>query len=128
MAEGDRPPTFTQVVVDKDAKMVPVWYRFISAIARKVFGASQVGTITTADIASATASTVSITSATAATQTGAYVQADVQSIATLANELKSDVNTLVTDLNNLITIQNLDRALVNELKSKINDLTAALSE
>jgi hypothetical protein len=33
--------------------------------------------------------------ANAATQTGAYVQADVQTIATLANELKADLNRLL---------------------------------
>jgi uncharacterized protein YoxC len=94
------------------------------------------------------ASAVSVTSANAATQGVGYVQADVQSIATLANELKGDVNTLVTDVNALITIQ-ADRtltnevksdlnshitefntlvALVNELKATVNDITAALNE
>lgn len=42
-----------------------------------------------------------ITSANAAAQTGAYVQADVQTIATLANELKTDVNTIATLVNQL---------------------------
>ncbi len=36
MAEGDRPPTFTAAVVDREDKMTPVWYRFISALTRRV--------------------------------------------------------------------------------------------
>jgi len=51
----------------------------------------------------AVASAVAVTSANAAAQTGAYVQADVQTIATLANELKTDVVQIVTDLNAAIT-------------------------
>lgn len=43
-----------------------------------------------------------VTSANAAAQTGAYVQADVQSIATLANELKTDLNAVVTRLNEVV--------------------------
>jgi hypothetical protein len=42
----------------------------------------------------------------ASIQTGSYVQADVQSIATLVNALKADYNTMVT--------------LVNELRTKLN--------
>lgn len=44
-------------------------------------------------------SQVAVTSPDAATQGGSYAQADVQSIATLANELKGDVNALAADLN-----------------------------
>ncbi len=128
MAEGDRPPTFSAAVTDKDAKMTPVWYRFISALARRLLAASQVATITTTDIAAASTSSVAVASADAATQGVGYVQADVQSIATLANELKADLTTLVTNVNSLIAIQNLDRALVNELKAKLNEITAALNQ
>ena len=60
----------------------------------------------------ASTSSVSVTSANAATQTAGYVQADVQSIATLANETKGDVNQLVTDLNAAI-------ASINDLKTKL---------
>lgn len=42
----------------------------------------------------------------AATQSGSYVQADVQSIATLVNDLKAKYNAMVT--------------LTNELKTKLN--------
>ena len=62
--------------------------------------------------ADASPSTVAVASADAATQGGAYVQADVQSIATLANELKADVNTLVTNLNAVVTS-------LNDLKAKL---------
>ncbi len=51
----------------------------------------------------ATASSVAVAAANAATQTGAYVQTDVQSIATLANEIKTDLTQLVTDFNAAVT-------------------------
>lgn len=117
MAEGDRPPTFTQPVVDKDAKMVPVWYRFLSALARRLLAASQVETITTADIA---ASAVSVTGNYTAAGV-AYAQADAATWVAGLTELKSDVNALIAELNT-------NRALVNELKAKLNELTAALNE
>lgn len=63
-------------------------------------------------VSDAPTSGVEVTSADAATQGGAYVQADVQSIADLSNELKGDVNTLVTDVNNV--------------KAQLNDLMAKL--
>lgn len=44
-----------------------------------------------------------IASPAAAAQTGAYVQADVQSIATLANELRTDVIALAQRVNQLVT-------------------------
>lgn len=54
-------------------------------------------------VTDSSSSSVSVTSPDAATQTASYVQADVQSIATLANELKADVNQLKTDLNAAVT-------------------------
>lgn len=60
----------------------------------------------------ATASTVSVDTVDAPTQTGSYVQADVQAIADLANEIKADVNTLTND--------------VNALKDSLNDLKAKM--
>lgn len=44
-----------------------------------------------------------IAAANAATQTGSYVQADVQTIATLANELKTDYTALLADVTALRT-------------------------
>ena len=50
----------------------------------------------------------------AATQTGAYVQADVQTIATLANSLKIKYNAAQTDISNLRgTVNNIVTALKN---------------
>lgn len=46
-----------------------------------------------------------VVTANAATQTGSYVQADVQSIADLANSLKTQVNALVADVTALRTRQ-----------------------
>lgn len=56
----------------------------------------------------AAASSAATAVADAAVQTGAYVQADVQSIADLANDLKAKYNAMVT--------------LVNELKTKMNSM------
>lgn len=56
--------------------------------------------------AAAAADAPEVTSANAAAQGGAYVQADVQSIATLANEVKADYN--------------IARTLINELKADGN--------
>lgn len=44
------------------------------------------------------ADVAAIATANAATQTGAYVQADVQTIATLANQTKTTVNAILTAL------------------------------
>ena len=54
-------------------------------------------------VADAVASTVSVDSPDAAVAPVAYDQAQVQSIVTLANDLKSDVNQLTSDLNAAIT-------------------------
>lgn len=146
MAEGDRPPTFTAAVTDKDAKMTAVWYRFIAAIARRLFGAGQVATITTADIAASAVSTTSTSLITvsdpfitAADADATYDTAERDLInqlklnlnslvtfhsnptTTLVNELKTDLNALVAEVNTLAT-------LVNELKATVNSITAALKE
>lgn len=70
----------------------------------------------------------STAAADAALQTGAYVQADVQSIADLANELKTDYNGAVTLINELKTDYNGAVTLINELKSKLNTLTTLVNE
>lgn len=152
MAEGDRPPTFSAPVVDDRRVMTTVWYRFLTALARRILGAAQVSTITTTDVGPSAVSVTSadisaltsplVTSADAATQGAGYVQADVQSIATLANELKTDVNSIVTvqntdrtltnelkaDVNALVSEIDTISDLVNELKATVNSLTAALNE
>lgn len=55
-----------------------------------------------------TAATVS--TANAATQTGSYVQADVQTIAALANSLKTQYNALLADVTALRTTVNAELA------------------
>lgn len=56
--------------------------------------------------ADAASSAVAVAAPDAPAQTAGYVQADVQAIATLANELKSDLTQLVTDFNALVTKYN----------------------
>lgn len=54
-------------------------------------------------IADAVASTVSVTSSDIAAAPAAYDQTYTDTVKTLANETKADLNTLVTDVNNAIT-------------------------
>lgn len=55
----------------------------------------------------------------AATQTGSYVQADVQSIATLANALKTNYNQLQTDVAALRTAYNLAQTDIVNLRATL---------
>ena len=84
-----------------------------------IIGANDTATTSTRGLmlvaaASANAGTtsVSVTSADATAASPAYVQAQVQSVVTLANETKADVNQLATDLNTAI-------ASLNDLKAKL---------
>lgn len=87
--------------------------------------ADKAAAIATADgVAVVAADADSTTAADAATQTGAYVQADVQSIADLANELKVDYNSAVTLVNELKAKLDTLTTLVNELKSTVNTMNA----
>lgn len=61
---------------------------------------------TIASVEDITTTLPSVTSANAATQGGSYVQADVQSIATLANELKSDLTAALAVMAEIITALN----------------------
>ena len=63
----------------------------------------------------ATISTVSVDSPSVATAPAVYDQAFTDTIVTLVNELKSDVNQIVADVNPSAT-------LVNELKADVNQL------
>lgn len=56
-----------------------------------------------AAVANAAASTVSVTSPNATAAPAAYNQAQAQSVVTLANEMKGDINTLVDNFNALTT-------------------------
>jgi len=60
-----------------------------------------------------------VVAANAATQTGSYVQADVQTIATLSNAEKTTVNALVTDVGTLVTE-------LGALTTKVNTLLTEL--
>ncbi len=66
-----------------------------------------------------------IAAANAATQTGAYVQADVQTIATLANEIKADLNRLFLargtyfHVNTPVRIRNPGANLINVAKLRL---------
>ncbi len=76
-------------------------------------GTSTVGLVKKAvAVTDASASAVSVTSADAGTMSAGYVQTEAQRTATLADELKADVNTLVTD--------------TNLIKTQLNALLAAL--
>lgn len=65
-----------------------------------------------------------IATANAAAQTGAYVQADVQTIATLANANKTVTNQLVTDVGTVITELAALVTLVNQLRADLADARA----
>jgi hypothetical protein len=68
-----------------------------------------------ADATDATESTVSVDSPDATTAPATYNQAQVESIVTLANETKADVNQLVSDLNTVVGEINGIVSLFNEL-------------
>lgn len=80
--------------------------------------ASQSATITAAAAVPAVTSVQEAT-ADANTQTGAYVQADVQSIRTLVNSLKAKYNTAQADIAAL-------RATNQDLKTQLNAVIAAM--
>lgn len=152
MAESDRPPVHTHAVVDDKRIITTPWYRFFQAIARRILNASQVATITTSDISASTIAVSSsdvsaltdplVTSADAGAAGAGYVQATAATWVTLMNELKTDVNAIVTvqntdrtlvneckaDINSLVAQFNTMATLVNELKSTVNEITAALDE
>lgn len=69
-----------------------------------------------AAVANAVASTVSVTSPDATAAPAAYNQAQAQSVVTLANEMKGDINTLVTNLNAVVA--QLNALLTSERAAK----------
>lgn len=83
MSQNTHVPRNEAVIEARGNAFSRVWFTFFQTIARKFEGLETI-----------TAATPSITSADAATQGGSYNQANVQSIATLANELKVDFNAL----------------------------------
>jgi len=87
--------------------------------AAKVAGAvaGAVGTVVAADTA-----VTAVTDAT--TQTGAYNQADVQSIVALANDLKAKYNVAVTLINELKTDLNANATVLTNVKAKVDLMNA----
>lgn len=83
---------------------------------------SQNGALTSSQnsTTNATATSSQNSTAAAATQTGSYVQADVQTIATLANALKTSYNAAQADLATAVT-------LVNALKTSYNQVQTDLA-
>lgn len=69
-----------------------------------------------AAVTDAIASTVSVTSPDATAAPAAYNQTQAQSVVTLANEMKGDINTLVTNLNSVVT--QLNALLASERAAK----------
>jgi hypothetical protein len=79
-------------------------------------------------VAAAAATATEIAAADAAVQTGAYVQADVQTIADLANELKLDYTALLADVADIRTQYNAAVTLANELKADLAEARALANE
>ena len=90
-----------------------------------VLKAAKTTAVVAADVSATAAADAVVTAvADAAVQSVAYVQADVQSIADLANDLKVHYNASVTLMNELKADLAEARALANELKSKLNTMNA----
>ena len=76
----------------------------------------------------ATISTVSVDSPSIASAPAVYDQAFTDTIVTLVNELKSDANQLVSDVNPSATLSNELKADVNQMVTDINASIAQLNE
>ena len=122
-----RPPTDSEKVSTEIGTAPRPWMNFFRLIAR-VLENLRAGTttITTVDVtpaaaatADGVASTVNVGSTTLTSLTSPLITSpDATNLATaqtLANELKADVNTMVTN-------QNTDITLTNELKADVNQL------
>ena len=83
-------------------------------------GAVAVVTADTGTLAANAAQTgATVATANANAQTGSYVQADVQTIATLANALKTDYNKTITDVGTIVTELNNVRTLANTIRTAL---------
>ena len=80
------------------------------------------------DSPDATISTVSVDSPSIASAPATYDQAFTDTIVTLVNELKSDTNQLVSDVNPSATLSNELKADVNQVVTDINASIAQLNE
>jgi hypothetical protein len=126
--EALRPPVYSaRVIIANTLAMTPEWYRPLANLFARVFGLSQVTSITTANVAAAAAITQDpITNSYTAAGAG-YLQATAQTWVDGLTELKTDVNVLTDQLQDTRTQLNLAIALINELKAAHNSQTAALN-
>jgi hypothetical protein len=123
-------PVASTPVEEANGTFKTAWRLFLLAIANKLINAAGVAAVSSADLAAPAAAIVTadivalaspITTSPDATAAGAaYSQVVAQSVVTLANELKAD-------LNSVVVTQNLDAALTNETKAKINTILTYLS-
>src|SRR5262245_13171064 len=127
-AETLRPPVYSAAVTTLPTRaMTPEWYRPLANLFARVLKLSQVAAVGTANATSAAASGVSVTSPDATASGAAYNQAVAQTNVTLSNEIKADLNTLVTDFNALVASHNAMATLVNDLKAAQNAQSSALN-
>lgn len=136
--EPFRPPTYSTPVLENNNTFQRPWYNLLALLCRRLLTVSQIGTISTSDIGVASATGVTaaatVTSADGTAPGAAYNQVVAATTTTLANEIKADLNTnaakldaLVAKVDALITIQNLDAALLNEVKADLNLISSALN-
>lgn len=119
------PPPIREIVIHNNRfkEGFALWLSNLSSlVARADNSANSTVSVASPNAANVT-STVSVTSPNAT---------DLASVLVLANELKSDLNQLVSDLNNLlvnsgtITLVNETKSDVNQLVSDVNDLKTKL--
>lgn len=107
------PPVANQTLVYDGTKWVP---GTITSAAITVPGAALADTD-----APAAVTAVTVATANAAVQSGGYVQADVQTIATLANALKVELNKAIADLTlmrtELATLTTAHNALISRMET-----------
>jgi hypothetical protein len=90
--------------------------------------ANAVDSTVSVDAVDATISTVSVDSPDVVAAPVAYDQTFTDTIVTLINELKADVNQVVTDVNPSATLSNEIKSDVNQLVIDLNDSIAQLNE
>ncbi len=72
-------------------------------------------------------SDVAVTAAAAPAQGAGYVQADVNAVVALVNEIRGDVNQLVADVNATAVLANALKAELNQLVADVNGIAAQLN-
>lgn len=128
MAEVSRPPVNTTPVIEANNTMTRSWYRALQNLFRWVFNVQQLAVISTADVAAAADVTANPIASTDPTAAGVgYLQATAATWVTLIQELKTDVNTLTTQINLINAQLTLNATLTNELKTRLNAINSALN-